>query len=136
MKTQIWETSACQLPQQVGQRYRKSLSRPHQKYPWRYVSSTPSYELTNIQDPMQLKQMLVKPSDRQLAYNISYSDMSRPLAGPVNPFKPDTQMNQKKNVLTGYAEQQDFSEAAFRTQNRTFQALGYARNPSLHTNGG
>jgi pre-mRNA-processing factor 17 len=84
---------------------------------------------------MQLKQMLVKPSDRQLSYNISYSDLSRPLAGPVNPFKPTSQMTLKQNILTGYAEQQDFSEAAFRTQNRTFQALGYARNPSQHVIG-
>jgi pre-mRNA-processing factor 17 len=85
---------------------------------------------------MQLKQMLVKPADRQLSYNISYSDLSRPLAGPVNPFKPNSHINQKQNILTGYAEQQDFSEAAFRTQSRTFQALGYARNPSQHTTGG
>src|ERR1700736_1424831 len=84
---------------------------------------------------MQLKQMLVKPSDRQLSYNISYSDLTRPLAGPTNPFKPTAQMNMKQNILTGYAEQQDFSEAAFRTQNRTFQALGYARNPSQHVSG-
>ena len=93
------------------------------------------FKLT-IQDPMQLKQMLVKPSDKQLSYNISYSDLTRPLAGPANPFKPTSQITQKKNVLTGYAEPQEISEAAFRTQSRTFQALGYARNPSLHTSGG
>ena len=85
---------------------------------------------------MQLKQMLVKPSDKQLSYNISYADLTRPLAGPANPFKPASQVSQKKNVLTGYAEPQEFSESAFREQNRTFQALGYARNPSLHTAGG
>ena len=89
-----------------------------------------------LQDPMQLKQMLVKPSDKQLSYNISYSELTRPLAGPSNPFKPATQIAQKKNVLTGYAEAQDFSEAAFRTQSRTFQALGYAKNPSLHASTG
>ena len=92
-----------------------------------------SYNLT-IQDPMQLKQMLVKPSDKQLSYNISYSDMTRPLAGPANPFK--SAISLKKNTLTGYAEAQEFSEAAFRTQSRTFQALGYAKNPSVHTSAG
>jgi pre-mRNA-processing factor 17 len=86
--------------------------------------------LKSPEDPMQLKQMLIKPSDKQLSYNISYADMTRPLAGPVNPFKPDGP--QTKNLLTGFAEAQEMSEAAFRTQNRTFQALGYARNPSLH----
>src|SRR5277367_5363061 len=80
---------------------------------------------------MQLKQMLVKPSDKQLSYNISYSDMTRPLAGPANPFK--SAISLKKNTLTGYAEPQEMSEAAFRTQSRTFQALGYAKNPSIHT---
>ena len=82
---------------------------------------------------MQLKQMLVKPSDKQLSYNISYTDMTRPLAGPTNPFKSQAL---KKNTLTGYAEAQEFSEASFRTQSRTFQALGYAKNPSVHTTGG
>jgi len=59
--------------------------------------------------------MLVKPSDKQLSYNISYSDMTHPLAGPVNPFKSTTQAGLTKNTVTGYAEAQEFSEAAFRT---------------------
>jgi len=84
---------------------------------------------------MVLKQMLIKPSDKQLAYNITYSDLTRPLAGPLNPFKSTSEQTQKKNVLTGYAEPQEFSEAAFRTQSRTFQAYGYAKNPSLHLSG-
>jgi pre-mRNA-processing factor 17 len=83
---------------------------------------------------MQLKQMLVKPSDKQLSYNITYADLTRPLVGPANPFKTGLQV--QKNVLTGNAEPQEFSEAAFRTQSRTFQALGYAQNPSLHISGG
>jgi len=78
--------------------------------------------------------MLVKPSDKQLSYNIQYSDLTRPLAGPENPFKPSA--HTKKNLLTGYAEPQEFSEAAFRTQSRTFQAFGYAKNPSLHSTNG
>jgi pre-mRNA-processing factor 17 len=87
---------------------------------------------------MLLSQMLYKPSDRQISYNIKYSDLARPLQGPVGPYKSDGggSINQKKNVLTGYAEAQEFSEAAFRTQNRTFRALGYAKNPSLHTSVG
>jgi len=85
---------------------------------------------------MQLKQMLVKPSDKSLSYNITYSDLTRPLVGPTNPFKSTAELSQNKNLLTGYAEPQEFSEAAFRTQSRTFQAYGYAKNPSLHTNGG
>jgi len=85
---------------------------------------------------MQLRQMLVKPSDKQLSYNIAYSDLTRPLVGPANPFKSTAEINQKKNVLTGFAEAQEFSEAAFRTQSRTFQAYGYAKNPSLHVSDG
>ena len=84
----------------------------------------------SLEDPMQLKQMLIKPSDKHLSYNISYADMTRPLAGPANPFKPEGAL--KKNLLTGFAEAQEMSESAFRTQSRTFQAMGYARNPSLH----
>ena len=84
------------------------------------------------QDPMQLRMMLVKPTDTSLSYNVSYDDLTRPQQGPSNPFKR-TEGNalKRKNVLTGYAEETAVSDATFTTQHRTFQSLGYTRDPSL-----
>ena len=84
------------------------------------------------QDPMQLRMMLVKPTDTSLSYNVSYDDLTRPQQGPSNPFKR-TEGNalKRKNVLTGYAEETAVSDATFTTQHRTFQSLGYTKDPSL-----
>lgn len=66
-----------------------------------------------------------------ISYNIPHTDLSRPAAGPVNPFKPTEGSNLKrKNVLTGYAEETIISDHSFRTQHRTFQSKGYAVDPS------
>lgn len=89
--------------------------------------------LTNTpQDPMRLQLMLAKPTDTSLAYNVPYSDLSRPAQGPANPFKnTDGNALKRKNVLTGYAEEAVLSDATFTTQHRTFQSLGYTRDPSV-----
>lgn len=81
---------------------------------------------------MQLRMMLVKPTDTSLSYNVSYDDLTRPQQGPSNPFKR-TEGNalKRKNVLTGYAEETAVSDATFTTQHRTFQSLGYTKDPSL-----
>ncbi|KAI9747453.1 MAG: hypothetical protein M1815_004215 [Lichina confinis] len=86
----------------------------------------------SLEDPMQLRMMLVKPTDTSLSYNVSYDDLTRPQQGPSNPFKR-TEGNalKRKNVLTGYAEETAVSDATFTTQHRTFQSLGYTRDPSL-----
>ena len=91
---------------------------------------------TNVQqDPMRLQTMLAKPTDTTLTYNVRHEDLSRPSEGPTNPFKP-VQGNalKRKNVVTGYAEETNVSDATFRTQHRTFQSLGYTQDPSA--NGG
>lgn len=59
--------------------------------------------------------------------------MMKPVFGPSNPYSTKV-MN--KNVLTGHVEEQAFSEAAFKTQQRTFTSFGYALDPSLITQSG
>jgi pre-mRNA-processing factor 17 len=79
--------------------------------------------------------MLAKTTDtsKSISYNIPYADLSRPVAGPVNPFKAkDGNALKRKNVLTGYAEEAVVSDATFRTQHRTFQSRGYAIDPSAN----
>lgn len=82
---------------------------------------------------MDSQRMLAKQTQTPISYNTPYADLSRPVAGPINPFKP-TEGNplKRKNVLTGYAEEARVSDATFRTQHRTFQSKGYAADPSAN----
>ena len=76
--------------------------------------------------------MLANTSSNALTYNATYDDLSRPTQGPANPFKPSgPNALKRKNVPTGYAEQAAMSESTFAAQHRTFQSLGYTRNPAL-----
>ncbi|KAG0181549.1 hypothetical protein DFQ28_010177 [Apophysomyces sp. BC1034] len=65
----------------------------------------------------------------ELTVNVPYDDMTRPSYGPENPFS--TQKLATQNILTGHVETQAISEVDFRTQHRTFETYGYARDPSL-----
>ncbi|ODQ65035.1 WD40 repeat-like protein [Nadsonia fulvescens var. elongata DSM 6958] len=68
-------------------------------------------------------------SSKELAVNVSYDDLSRPDIGPVNPYTLPSSLKQK-NIITGYAEEQAFDDITFKTQQRTFQTMGYALDPS------
>lgn len=58
--------------------------------------------------------------------------MMRPVYGPENPHRDPRLATQ--NILTGHVEQQAISESDFRTQMRTFETYGFARDPSLGSN--
>ena len=60
---------------------------------------------------------------------MTYDDLNRPTLGPENPFQDRRLATQ--NVVNGHVEQQAISEMDFRTQHRTFETYGYARDPSL-----
>ncbi|EEP77444.1 conserved hypothetical protein [Uncinocarpus reesii 1704] len=83
-----------------------------------------------VEDSSQLQLVLPKPTDTSLSYNLTYDQLSRPAAGPVNPFR-STHGTKRKNVLTGNAEEAMISDATFTTQHRTFQSLGYTKDPSV-----
>ncbi|KAI9841188.1 MAG: hypothetical protein M1838_003673 [Thelocarpon superellum] len=88
-----------------------------------------------IEDPMNLRLALANPTDTSLTYNVPYADLARAEQGPANPFiSAEGNVLKRKNVLTGYAEETAVSDAMFRTQHRTFQSLGYTKDPSA--NGG
>ncbi|KAI9771771.1 MAG: hypothetical protein M1839_002736 [Geoglossum umbratile] len=87
----------------------------------------------SLEDPMRLKMMLAKPTDTSLSYNVPYADLSRAPQGPANPFKSaEGNALKRKNVLTGFAEEAAVSDATFAVQHRTFQSLGYARDPTMN----
>jgi pre-mRNA-processing factor 17 len=84
------------------------------------------------QDPSRLQLIAGAGSSTALTYNATYDDLTRPAQGPVNPFKPNGVGNglKRKNVPAGHAEEAAISESTFITQHRTFQSLGYTRDPS------
>ncbi|KAI7874289.1 WD40 repeat-like protein [Lichtheimia hyalospora FSU 10163] len=72
------------------------------------------------------------PTATELTVNVPYDDMMRPVYGPENPNRDPRLATQ--NILTGHVEQQAISESDFRTQMRTFETYGFARDPSLGSN--
>lgn len=85
-----------------------------------------------LQDPSRLQLIAGASNSTALTYNATYDDLTRPAQGPVNPFKPNGVGNglKRKNVPTGHAQEAAISEATFTAQHRTFQSLGYSRDPS------
>ncbi|CAJ0631260.1 14454_t:CDS:2 [Entrophospora sp. SA101] len=81
-----------------------------------------------LEDLKLTRSIYTKPTDTEIGFNIPYDDMMKPMTGPQNPFNTKI-MN--KNVLTGHVEEQAYSEATFKTQQRTFTSFGYALDPSL-----
>lgn len=80
-----------------------------------------------------MQMTLANTTSNALTYNATYDDLMRPNQGPVNPFKPTGPGNgiKRKNVPTGFAEEAAISESTFAAQHRTFQSLGYTRNPTM-----
>lgn len=54
----------------------------------------------------------------------SAEDLSRPKAGPANPFKDEPKNLKRKNVLTGHAEETFISEHTFRAKHQAIQRKG------------
>lgn len=80
---------------------------------------------------------LVSPSTQEIKVNLTYSDLTRQLQGPANPFT--NRFVESQNMLTGHVQQQTVADFDFAMQERTFRAFGYARDPSsssVASNGG
>lgn len=58
--------------------------------------------------------------------------MLQPVNGPANPFA-STEMQVRKNVWTGHVEENMFSDHDFRTQQQSYAAFGFAKDPSILT---
>ncbi|OAD70602.1 hypothetical protein PHYBLDRAFT_126422 [Phycomyces blakesleeanus NRRL 1555(-)] len=89
------------------------------------INSAPDTGFHDV-DPTAL---YTAPTATELTVNVPYSDMIRPTLGPDNPFSDRKLATQ--NILTGHVQQEAISEMDFRTQHRTFESYGYARDPSL-----
>lgn len=89
-------------------------------------SSAPQVIAANLASNNSL---VTRPTDNVIYYNASYADLTRPVQGPANPW--DEGKLEKQNTLTGHVEQQHFSDLSFKEQQRSYQVLGYAANPSI-----
>ncbi|GAA5883711.1 hypothetical protein JCM3774_005790, partial [Rhodotorula dairenensis] len=78
--------------------------------------------------------LVTRPTDNVIYYNASYADLTRPVQGPANPW--DEGKLEKQNTLTGHVEQQHYSDLSFKEQQRSYQVLGYAANPSIAATSG
>lgn len=88
------------------------------------ISAAPD---VSLEDPMELRQSLIKPGDMRITHNMTYEQLTAAELGPLNPFLgADAAARKRKNVPTGYAETSGISDATFRAQHRTFNSLGYA----------
>ncbi|VDM58037.1 unnamed protein product [Angiostrongylus costaricensis] len=77
-----------------------------------------------------LKQIaIVDPRTKELKTNATYEQLFQSEVGPTNPFKSDNQKAQK-NVLTGFVEPAHINDFHFTRELRSFDTLGYARNPT------
>ncbi|CAD6194784.1 unnamed protein product [Caenorhabditis auriculariae] len=72
---------------------------------------------------------IVDPKTKEIKTNPTYDQLFQPESGPTNPFKSDRQKAQK-NTLTGFVEPAHFNEFHFNKEIRSFDTLGYARNPT------
>lgn len=76
--------------------------------------------------------LLTRPTDTQMHVNIPYADLSAPVLGPSNPFaSTQLRLGAQQNTLAGHVESAAISDFDFANQQKTFDHLGYARDPSL-----
>ncbi|WVQ68336.1 uncharacterized protein L199_006543 [Kwoniella botswanensis] len=75
--------------------------------------------------------IITRPTDKVVNVNLSYEDMMRPVAGPVDPF--NQRKNKGMNTLSGHVEEQSMDNYSFAMAQRTFDVHGYALNPSTQS---
>ncbi|KAG0033358.1 hypothetical protein BGZ82_006132 [Podila clonocystis] len=86
----------------------------------------------SLEDPNYARHIYTNPTDTSLTVNLSYDSMLQPVNGPLNPFA-STETQVRKNVWTGHVEENMFSDHDFRTQQQSYAAFGYAKDPSILT---
>lgn len=85
-------------------------------------------------DPEQESNSLIlRQTDTEMHVNVPYKDMIKQMQGPENPFS-QRKMNAQQNTLNGHIETAVMTDFDFRNQQRTFETMGYARNPNQYSN--
>lgn len=76
--------------------------------------------------------LILRQTDTEMHVNMPYKDMVKQIQGPENPFS-QKKINTQQNTLNGHIETAIMTDFDFRNQQRTFETLGYARNPNHHS---
>ncbi|KAL8875137.1 MAG: hypothetical protein Q9192_009095, partial [Flavoplaca navasiana] len=66
-----------------------------------------------------------------LTHNVPNSGIARPVQGPSLPHSTGGTLK-RKMALTGDAVETAISDSTFTTNQRTYESLGYARDPTVH----
>lgn len=74
---------------------------------------------------------LTRPTDTQMNVNLPYDALSHDVQGPraLTDFNGAGLVNRTQNTVTGWVDEHAMSEDDFRQQQKSFNVLGYARNP-------
>lgn len=75
---------------------------------------------------------LTRTTDTQMNVNLPYDALSHQVQGPkpLTDFSGASLMNRAQNTVTGWVDEHAISESDFRQQQKSFNVLGYARNPA------
>lgn len=75
---------------------------------------------------------LTRPTDTQMNVNLPYEAMTHAVQGPrpLTDFSGGSLVNRTQNTVTGWVDEHAMSESDFRQQQKSFNVLGYARDPS------
>lgn len=65
---------------------------------------------------------------KEIAINVPYKDLSRPIQGPMNPFMVKEQT--VKNVMNGFVENHHIDHTTFKNLSRTFETKGFTLDPN------
>ncbi|KAJ3091337.1 pre-mRNA-processing factor 17 [Quaeritorhiza haematococci] len=99
------------------------------------LSSAPLYKKIKVDlapevstEDLTSHKFLTAPTTKEITHNVPYADLSRPVAGPDNPFVRPGYAN--RNVLTGFVEEHAMSDHTFNTLSRTYNNFGYTLDPN------
>ncbi|KAF9581302.1 hypothetical protein BGW38_001730 [Lunasporangiospora selenospora] len=101
----------------------------------RKLSLQPSVQVNvapdvSLEDPTFARHIVTNPQDTTLTVNLPYESMLQPIQGPANPFSA-SEVPVRRNVWAGHVEENMFSEMEFKTQQQSYAALGFAKDPSI-----
>ncbi|KAG0224591.1 WD40-repeat-containing domain protein [Mortierella sp. GBAus27b] len=84
----------------------------------------------SLEDPTLSRHIYTNPTDTTIAVNLPYDSMIQPILGPQNPFAAK-EAPIRRNVWAGHVEENSFSAHDFKTQQQSYAAFGFAKDPSV-----
>ena len=98
-----------------------------------YASSDEEVSLNTVNSTVPKVNLAPDVADAStaLTHNVPNSGLARPVQGPSLPYSNGGTLK-RKMALTGDAEETAISDSTFTTNQRTYESLGYTRDPTVH----